>query len=160
MDLPFLQSFTCRHCKEVIKVSILVLMDLPFLRSSWGLISHFYSSVSILVLMDLPFLQKERKPLCRCWTGFNPWSYGSSVLTYYAQALICKLCNMFQSLFLWIFRSYKQAQEMIKDLEKRFNPCSYGSSVLTNKKEVVQEALQEFQSLFLWIFRSYEHVER
>ena len=88
---------------------------------------------------------------------------------------------MFQSLFLWIFRSYRLGRWHTYALPDCFNPCSYGSSVLTEKiryyKSVYQivsilvlmdlpflpsvymtkdEILKLFQSLFLWIFRSYE----
>ena len=88
--------------------------------------------VSILVLMDLPFLQPSwlphRKKLAGC---FNPCSYGSSVLTKMKNTMKQVQVYLFQSLFLWIFRSYTltQLHNVIKTLS--FNPCSYGSSVLT-----------------------------
>ena len=63
---------------------------------------------------------------------------------------------VFQSLFLWIFRSYKKSKCLIKKRLQGFNPCSYGSFVLTADMLVnpVKE-VAKFQSLFLWIFRSY-----
>ena len=88
---------------------------------------------------------------------------------------------MFQSLFLWIFRSYSGKKLhsrrawrvsilVLMDLSflrhvnryasinsiLSFNPCSYGSFVLTLKHtfDHIKETLK-FQSLFLWIFRSY-----
>ena len=112
-------------------VSILVLMDLPFLQNMDTFIRLNVEDVSILVLMDLPFLQKKTK---REWTEvkwrFNPCSYGSSVLTVYSAPIALSIWR-FQSLFLWIFRSY----------------------VLN--KLTISTFKVEFQSLFLWIFRSY-----
>ena len=67
--------------------------------------------VSILVLMDLPFLQK------------------------YITEIVAEQVQLFQSLFLWIFRSYVPGR------------CQH------------KRKLPGFQSLFLWIFRSYwEHM--
>ena len=81
MDLSFLPMTKEQYMNNVDKVSILVLMDLPFLRCRGLYSTYTKSSVSILVLMDLPFLQQQMNPT---------------------------LCSSqrFQSLFLWIFRSY------------------------------------------------------
>ena len=57
-------------------------MDLPFLhkKNSGDEFIEFY--VSILVLMDLPFLLLLGYVYCMIdGVGFNPCSYGSSVLT-------------------------------------------------------------------------------
>ena len=90
--------------------------------------------------------------------SFNPCSYGSSVLTkndFFNQREIKK----FQSLFLWIFRSYNNLLITFKSSTPSFNPCSYGSSVLTCKKyHVFGIKYRRFQSLFLWIFRSYSDM--
>ena len=88
------------------RVSILVLMDLPFLHNGERSQSDRPGDVSILVLMDLPFLRYDKDD--------NAY-----------------FIKKFQSLFLWIFRSYED------DVSYEF------------KKEFM------FQSLFLWIFRSY-----
>ena len=112
--------------------------------------------VSILVLMNLPFLQKYFVTLDTETIGF-------------------------QSLFLWIFRSYTLKELSQTDIDTlSFNPCSYGSFVLTKAIEeekqygiyvsilvlmdlsflqksldIIADMLVKFQSLFLWIFRSY-----
>ena len=96
-------------------------------------------SVSILVLMDLPFLHNIAVTL-----QVNPLP--------------------FQSLFLWIFRSYRifknykrssksevsilvlmdlpflQSRKSLLELiiTACFNPCSYGSSVLTELKNLIK----------------------
>ncbi len=64
--------------------------------------------VSILVLMDLSFLRSK-------------WLENTS------------RTDLFQSLFLWIFRSYTPVTDTdsLRTIES-FNPCSYGSFVLTN----------------------------
>ena len=107
--------------------------------------------------MDLSFLQiKMEQRSLKINKSFNPCSYGSFVLTennlptklkqprafqslflwifrsYLSPATVAASePPMFQSLFLWIFRSYLLASMgMIKHL-KCFNPCSYGSFVLT-----------------------------
>ena len=68
----------------------------------------YKQNVSILVLMDLPFLQSHIAGMENAIFGFNPCSYGSSVLT--SQYGILNFCDeAFQSLFLWIFRSYFEA---------------------------------------------------
>ena len=46
---------------------------------------------------------RGRKPHC-----FNPCSYGFSVLTLEWKAIADEFCYEFQSLFLWIFRSYSE----------------------------------------------------
>ncbi len=82
--------------------------------------------------MDLSFLPVTlSKRYATDTTRFNPCSYGSFVLTdlYFSQ--INGYMYLFQSLFLWIFRSYLK-----------------GTIAMV-------EALGMFQSLFLWIFRSY-----
>ena len=62
----------------------------------------------------------------------------------------------FQSLFLWIFRSYGTLILSWLPNIRCFNPCSYGSFVLTQDiGSMIKSALKQFQSLFLWIFRSY-----
>ena len=81
MDLPFLRASGYHYDYFDAGVSILVLMDLPFLLEGLKMISFFDERVSILVLMDLPFLQTV-----------------NSEYAHYVQT--------FQSLFLWIFRSY------------------------------------------------------
>ena len=115
---------------SVVFVSILVLMDLPFLQRLSMKYMAEKALVSILVLMDLPFLRYQVSYECECM-------------------------NMFQSLFLWIFRSYLSERKrytvdpnvsilVLMDLpflhtkqylrfsyKWSFNPCSYGSSVLT-----------------------------
>ena len=63
------------------EVSILVLMDFPFLQEGEVAMIREYVEVSILVLMDFPFLLNSMKELKQYW-------------------------KQFQSLFLWIFRSY------------------------------------------------------
>ncbi len=140
-------------------VSILVLMDLPFLQELWMILWTFLtkfqslflwifrsyeyfvhcigynsfgfqslflwifryysdlyrknhkmaSEVSILVLMDLPFLHYVRLNIYRV------------------------MDILFQSLFLWIFRSYKLIGCYSNLNDASFNPCSYGSSVLTKE---------------------------
>ena len=45
-----------------------------------------------------------------------------------------KIINAFQSLFLWIFRSYNTMSLLNTNNNSSFNPCSYGSSVLTFAK--------------------------
>ena len=82
MDLPFLQVDSSQARKFDKQVSILVLMDLPFLQYLMTMTFLFTMKVSILVLMDLPFLHVE----ITINDIFIPYE--------------------FQSLFLWIFRSY------------------------------------------------------
>ena len=41
----------------------------------------------------------------------------------------------FQSLFLWIFRSYTDRFGSIIHVGDSFNPCSYGSFVLTDEND-------------------------
>ena len=89
-----------------------------------------FNSVSILVLMDLSFLQ----------TGIICIIYSTS---------------KFQSLFLWIFRSYENIVIKKTTGQEGFNPCSYGSFVLTADAAFEEYKTLTFQSLFLWIFRSY-----
>ena len=62
--------------------------------------------VSILVLMDLPFLLVNTVYWIFAMKRFNPCSYGSSVLTLRRGAVLLLHWIEFQSLFLWIFRSY------------------------------------------------------
>ncbi len=132
MDLSFLQTEILDICRDLSAVSILVLMDLSFLQRIFFLTSKSTKCVSILVLMDLSFLRKRRK---------NQWEYWF----------------MFQSLFLWIFRSYTKERwkmsiytkmvsilvlmdlSFLREIEEEidskidgFNPCSYGSFVLTD----------------------------
>ena len=132
-------------------------MDLPFLQMVKGLKETKTLKVSILVLMDLPFLRK---------------------------VMFLNTANLvgFQSLFLWIFRSYRHLDSEIITINVGsfnpcsygssvltasvtasipvtvvcFNPCSYGSSVLTKFPDIAPHFMDKgFQSLFLWIFRSY-----
>ena len=62
----------------------------------------------------------------------------------------------FQSLFLWIFRSYWSVVFNFGGLD---NPVSIlvlmDLSFLQKILDEITERLVEFQSLFLWIFRSY-----
>ena len=62
----------------------------------------------------------------------------------------------FQSLFLWIFRSYLSVVFNFGGLD---NPVSIlvlmDLSFLQKILDEITERLVEFQSLFLWIFRSY-----
>ena len=130
--------------------------------------------------MDLSFLPTQQKSATlQKKSGFNPCSYGSFVLTdrrlqiyqrrrgcfnpcsYGSFVLTCKrkqkhfIVKQFQSLFLWIFRSYFEDGFWIEGKNGCFNPCSYGSFVLTVVKNYILGELGGFQSLFLWIFRSY-----
>ena len=80
--------------------------------------------------------------------SFNPCSYGSSVLTkndFFNQREIKK----FQSLFLWIFRSYNNLLITFKSSTPSFNPCSYGSSVLTIDKIQINHIRSEVSILVL-----------
>ena len=72
------------------------------------------------------------------------------------------IIEKFQSLFLWIFRSY---------LEPVVAGCNFQGTVsilvlmdlsflLIQVIEDCSNVLNEFQSLFLWIFRSYDLCER
>ena len=82
MDLPFLHEY-----KEMIILFIesfnpcsygsSVLTDFKSLK-----LGDIITIVSILVLMDLPFLHDSLQELAGAhYNGFNPCSYGSSVLT-------------------------------------------------------------------------------
>ena len=87
-------------------------MDLPFLLPVRPLLSHFHLCVSILVLMDLPFLPQEQiKATIERAESFNPCSYGSSVLTDERNESNNCRARRFQSLFLWIFRSYEMEKK-------------------------------------------------
>ena len=88
-------------------------MDLSFLRVRGRSISGRNASVSILVLMDFSFLHAVEV------------SYG-------------KFLESFQSLFLWIFRSYPFIYTLTLSILQSFNPCSYGSSVLTGREGLRQ----------------------
>ena len=81
--------------------------------------------------MDFPFLHSLTYRSLEKVTGFNPCSYGFSVLTPGSNGAGTTQ-RKFQSLFLWIFRSY------------------------TLNKLTISTFKVEFQSLFLWIFRSYQ----
>ena len=132
MDLSFLQS---------IHGTILYCMNISFNPCSYGSfvltrIWLWYNAkinhrVSILVLMDLSFLQKAEKQIEELQARFNPCSYGSSVLTMSLYKKMHAVMVEFQSLFLWIFRSYMQKRLIWLLYGNRFNPCSYGSFVLT-----------------------------
>ena len=101
--------------------------------------------------------RKTFRGIVRSDGSFNPCSYGSSVLT--NETYINKKGKevRFQSLFLWIFRSYVQKKTTKLCPKSCFNPCSYGSSVLTDNGFLIKrKGTDWFQSLFLWIFRSYE----
>ena len=74
---------------------------------------------------------RRKVTLLHSCISFNPCSYGSFVLTKGNWEKHIKRFTKFQSLFLWIFRSYSGAV-----------------STLDRVREL-------FQSLFLWIFRSY-----
>ena len=181
MDLPFLQhNFIEMQFEDV--VSILVLMDLPFLL--WQTLMQWwkweccfnpcsYGSsvltrtttiqcfgeiyVSILVLMDLPFLPTIDAIHTHLKTvSFNPCSYGSSVLTGYWTMTKEQYLQKFQSLFLWIFRSYipdgddeRQKRAAVSILVLMDLPFLH---LTASRLELTEN---EFQSLFLWIFRSY-----
>ena len=93
MDLSFLQQRDLHYIVSESSVSILVLMDLSFLRMSQLAIIYYIYKVSILVLMDLSFLQ----------------AYTTSQYQAHGQ---------FQSLFLWIFRSYRRETGGIRCLNR------------------------------------------
>ena len=92
--------------------------------------------------------------------SFNPCSYGSSVLTEFGKEKGTEIIVKFQSLFLWIFRSYTLLSESI-----------YGIWLLVSllvlmdlsflQKEFIEDGgyIFKFQSLFLWIFRSYSNSD-
>ena len=82
--------------------------------------------------MDLSFLLMRLQENCsRALKSFNPCSYGSFVLTK-SDAVMVNDDDKFQSLFLWIFRSYWSTNKNRKGHRPGgFNPCSYGSFVLT-----------------------------
>ena len=130
MDLSFLRNRNWNYKRNDSSVSILVLMDLSFLLIEFMIYSVLTVGVSILVLMDLSFLRIVPKTSWWNWKSFNPCSYGSFVLTYIFETLDGEQAK-FQSLFLWIFRSYEATRKCIKSRKMRFNPCSYGSFVLT-----------------------------
>ena len=110
-------------------------MDLSFLQPNKKHHVMIKPDVSILVLMDLSFLLKELKDSKKIpMQCFNPCSYGSFVLTPSDHSNLFQFYWTFQSLFLWIFRSYSL------------------------HKLMVDYVVIEFQSLFLWIFRSYIDV--
>ena len=84
--------------------------------------------------MDLPFLQKQ----------------------------IVKLQNdsdMFQSLFLWIFRSYRKAISNVISASDVSILVLMDLPFLHYFYECLYKKRTGFQSLFLWIFRSYEVKE-
>ena len=111
--------------------------------------------VSILVLMDLSFLlliQLHIIRRCKKFQSLFLWIFRSYK---YGENNVDKGIPMFQSLFLWIFRSYASRNVDLPFLPVRFNPCSYGSSVLTRLIDLFKLSNDRFQSLFLWIFRSY-----
>ena len=142
---------------NLIVVSILVLMDLPFLQTSSQRMSQIWqrcfnpcsygsfvlthkfifdrlsrNKVSILVLMDLSFLQRMKKAKKRLK---NVVSILVLMDLSFLRVEIVEKQNLqikFQSLFLWIFRSYFQSYDTIVACYQRFNPCSYGSFVLTS----------------------------
>ena len=120
MIILFIESFNpCSYGSSV-------LTDFKSLK-----LGDIITIVSILVLMDLPFLHDSLQELAGAhYNGFNPCSYGSSVLTLLSLKIskLRILC---------------------------FNPCSYGSSVLTRQLDAIIMDAFKFQSLFLWIFRSY-----
>ena len=106
MDLPFLRLKNNDYEIVLQEVSILVLMDLPFLLNIWKIIKRIiicfnpcsYGSSVLTWVIQLPYIRSD---MC-----FNPCSYGSSVLTKKNWLYIQTRKTMFQSLFLWIFRSY------------------------------------------------------
>ena len=69
--------------------------------------------------------------------------------------------DLFQSLFLWIFRSYEMLYARLNNLPYEFQSLflwifrSYWIDAIDNNGFKF-----EFQSLFLWIFRSYVHERR
>ena len=139
-------------------VSILVLMDLSFLQNgyevsknndfwfqslflwifrSYKVVGDYqYSNDTDLFQSLFLWIFRSYCPSCSFYyllgkIRFNPCSYGSFVLTETILKELDDITNAFQSLFLWIFRSYKPVNNHI---------------LIHGKK---------FQSLFLWIFRSY-----
>ena len=111
---------------------ILVLMDFSFLQSVLKSYLTQRKHVSILVLMDFSFLPYRICLFMSNAKSFNPCSYGFFVLTVNRHTPINSILVWFQSLFLWIFRSYKMKyviEFMFYSLG--FNPCSYGFFVLT-----------------------------
>ena len=89
------------------------------------------NEVSILVLMDLSFLPSNEIEDLKIGYEFQSlflWIFRSYIIR---RKYNENNENTFQSLFLWIFRSYQYVdQDKVLDVN-------------------------EFQSLFLWIFRSY-----
>ena len=178
MDLPFLHMELNKNLEKVLEFQSLFLWifrsytgkEMTFVNGIsefqslflWIFRSYkvvdgeigFAESVSILVLMDLPFLQRTTYDNKLVIIGFNPCSYGSSVLTM-QEFKITSDESGFQSLFLWIFRSYSLPEWTLTGMELvsilvlmdlpflqgfsmpkgclygSFNPCSYGSSILT-----------------------------
>ena len=119
------------------------------LTSQKGSQNVYANEVSILVLMDLPFLHSAGRNYRRSHRGrFNPCSYGSSVLTL-GDIITIYNDSMFQSLFLWIFRSYMINATNTQLKTVSFNPCSYGSSVLTQEMTTHQLTKLEVSILVL-----------
>ena len=101
------------------------------LTSKSSLLRVSKDCVSILVLMDLSFLlliQLHIIRRCKKFQSLFLWIFRSYK---YGENNVDKGIPMFQSLFLWIFRSYASRNVDLPFLPVRFNPCSYGSSVLT-----------------------------
>ena len=182
----FVLTYNCSMLSiRLLKVSILVLMDLSFLLKAQKTIYSNIDYVSILVLMDLPFLPSSRGVIyVNKMDSFNPCSYGSSVLTnlcyshilYYFLVSILVLMDLpflpetmteviqatlaFQSLFLWIFRSYLTDGTQVQLKADLFQSLflwifrSYYEWISLSSK-----ISKTFQSLFLWIFRSYDEFQ-
>ena len=161
-------------------VSILVLMDLSFLQNNDCRKCKSFSSFNPCSYGSFVLTKNEKIRKIRIYAGFNPCSYGSFVLT--AKQLINSTSYYkFQSLFLWIFRSYNKTINGMNGLQGKFqslflwifrsyyNPngnngnCHRVSILVLMDLSFLQpnnirlfQTYGRFQSLFLWIFRSYE----
>ena len=138
-------------------VSILVLMDLSFLHTIMNGMQGMQGKFQSLFLWIFrSYTLLHSCIICRISKSFNPCSYGSFVLTYLNEMLYARLNNMFQSLFLWIFRSYTTQTTTIAALRDLVSILVLMdlSFLLYEKNGRWMDDI-EFQSLFLWIFRSY-----
>ena len=115
-----------------------------------------YKEVSILVLMDLPFLQEERWKIREFFTTFQSlflWIFRSYTSIWQT---LTRWLTRFQSLFLWIFRSYDLIRCWVcQDKSVVSILVLMDLPFLHNKALTIVLKYKRFQSLFLWIFRSY-----
>ena len=107
MDFPFLHTDCIEYIQSFINCFNPCSYGFSVLTNCSDIDDFKRFTVSILVLMDFPFLHMKK---------FN----------------ITKDFQRFQSLFLWIFRSYDPFIFQYNCIYfVCFNPCSYGFSVLT-----------------------------